>query len=175
MSWHTANDAVPAEGRRLLIDDPARFDGVKVIGADDSPARFAPSGRCPRVWRHTRRGDKCVTVIIDLTPIREGHGPSDVCSQCDATTEGQVRGGVRLPSGPIAGGIPITISGSNLTGTVYAVVAASRRHERSQGDEGKAPLEIGNIRNHHRTPRARDRLGPMSCRKIPHTKYGTYH
>jgi len=28
------------------------------------------------VWRHTRRGDKYVTVIIDLTPIREGTGPS---------------------------------------------------------------------------------------------------
>ena len=28
------------------------------------------------VWRHTRRGDKYVTVIIDLTPIRDGTGPS---------------------------------------------------------------------------------------------------
>ncbi len=28
------------------------------------------------VWRHTRRGDKYVTVIIDLTPIREKTGPS---------------------------------------------------------------------------------------------------
>lgn len=28
------------------------------------------------VWRHTRRGDKYVTVIIDLTPIREGTGPA---------------------------------------------------------------------------------------------------
>lgn len=26
------------------------------------------------VWRHTRRGDKYVTVIIDLTPVREGAG-----------------------------------------------------------------------------------------------------
>ena len=26
------------------------------------------------VWRHTRRGDKYVTVIIDLTPIRDGTG-----------------------------------------------------------------------------------------------------
>jgi transposase len=28
------------------------------------------------VWRHTRRGDKYVTVLIDLTGIREGTGPA---------------------------------------------------------------------------------------------------
>ena len=27
-------------------------------------------------WRHTRRGDKFVTVIIDLTPVRDGTGLS---------------------------------------------------------------------------------------------------
>ena len=64
VSWNTANDAVLDEGRRRLIDDPDRFDGVKVIGVDE------------HVWRHTRRGDKYVTVIIDLTPIRDGTGPS---------------------------------------------------------------------------------------------------
>jgi len=32
VSWNTANDAVLAEGRRVLIDDPHRLDGVKVIG-----------------------------------------------------------------------------------------------------------------------------------------------
>lgn len=56
VSWHTANNAVLTEGKRRLIDDPARFDGVMVIGVDE------------HVWRHTRRGDKYVTVIIDLTP-----------------------------------------------------------------------------------------------------------
>jgi len=35
VSWHTANDAVLAEGRRVLIGDPQRFDGVKVLGVDD--------------------------------------------------------------------------------------------------------------------------------------------
>ena len=64
VTWNTANKAVLAEGRRVLIDDPHRFDGVKVIGVDE------------HVWRHTRRGDKYVTVIIDLTPIRDGTGPS---------------------------------------------------------------------------------------------------
>ena len=28
------------------------------------------------MWRHTRRGDKYVTVIIDLTAVREGTGPA---------------------------------------------------------------------------------------------------
>ena len=64
MSWNTANNAVLAEGRRLLIADPARFDGVTVIGVDE------------HVWRHTRRGDKYVTVIIDLTPVRDKTGPA---------------------------------------------------------------------------------------------------
>jgi transposase len=63
VSWDTANNAVLAEGKRVLIEDPARFDGVKVIGVDE------------HVWRHTRRGDKYVTVIIDLTGIRDGTGP----------------------------------------------------------------------------------------------------
>ena len=28
------------------------------------------------MWRHARRGDKYVTVIIDLTGIRDGTGPA---------------------------------------------------------------------------------------------------
>jgi transposase len=64
VSWHTANDAVLAEGKRVLIDDPSRFDGVAALGVDE------------HVWRHTRRGDKYVTVVIDLTGIRDGTGPA---------------------------------------------------------------------------------------------------
>ena len=64
VSWNTANDAVLAEGQRVLINDPHRFDGVSVIGVDE------------HVWRHTRRGDKYVTVIIDLTSVRDGSGPA---------------------------------------------------------------------------------------------------
>ncbi len=64
VSWDTANDAVLAEGRRVLISNPHRLDGVQVIGVDE------------HAWRHTRRGDKYVTVIIDLTPVREGTGPA---------------------------------------------------------------------------------------------------
>ncbi|PMC76884.1 ISL3 family transposase [Brachybacterium sp. UMB0905] len=64
VAWNTANQAVLEEGYRLLISDPARFEGVRVIGVDE------------HVWRHTGRGERYVTVIIDLTPIREGSGPS---------------------------------------------------------------------------------------------------
>ena len=64
VSWHTANSAVLEEGRRRLIGDPARFDGVTVIGVDE------------HVWRHTRFGDRYVTVVIDLTPVRDGTGPA---------------------------------------------------------------------------------------------------
>jgi transposase len=64
VSWNTANDAVLAEGRRVLISDPARFEGVRVLGVDE------------HVWRHTRAGDKYVTVIIDLTPVAEQTGPA---------------------------------------------------------------------------------------------------
>src|SRR4051794_35499559 len=64
VAWNTANDAVLAEGKRVLIDDATRFDGVRVLGVDE------------HVWRHTRRGDKYVTVIIDLTGIRDGTGPA---------------------------------------------------------------------------------------------------
>ena len=59
VAWNT----VLAEGKRALIDDTTRFDGVTAIGVDE------------HVWRHTRRGDKYVTVIIDLTGIRGGIGP----------------------------------------------------------------------------------------------------
>jgi hypothetical protein len=48
----------------VLIEGPRRFDGVRVIGVDE------------HCWRRTRRGDRYVTVIIDLTPIRDGTGPA---------------------------------------------------------------------------------------------------
>lgn len=62
VAWGIANNAVLAEGKRLLINNLTRFEGVKVIGVDE------------HVWRHTRRGDTYVTVIIDLTPVRDGAG-----------------------------------------------------------------------------------------------------
>jgi hypothetical protein len=55
VAWDTANDAVLAEGQRVLIAIPPDSTASAPIGVDE------------HVWRHTRRGDKYVTVIIDLT------------------------------------------------------------------------------------------------------------
>ena len=64
VSWNTANTAVLTEGQCLLINDPGRFEGVRVIGVNE------------HVWRHTPYGDTYVTVILDVTPIRDRSGPS---------------------------------------------------------------------------------------------------
>src|SRR4051794_13644200 len=86
VSWNTANDAVLAEGRRVLIADPHRFDGVKVIGVDE------------HVWRHTTRGDKYVTVIIDLTPVRDRTGPARLLDMVEGRSK-QVFKDVAVPAG----------------------------------------------------------------------------
>jgi len=39
VSWHTANSAILAEGRRRLIDAPGRFDGVTTLGVDEHVVR----------------------------------------------------------------------------------------------------------------------------------------
>ena len=64
MAWHTASTAILASAQAMLLDDPHRFDGVEVLGVDE------------HVWRHTRWGDRYVTVIIDLTPVRDATGPA---------------------------------------------------------------------------------------------------
>jgi transposase len=85
VSWNTTNTAVLAEGKRVLIDDPHRFDGVKVIGVDE------------HCWRHTRRGDKYVTVIIDLTPVRAGTGPARLLDMVEGRSKKVSRSGL-LPA-----------------------------------------------------------------------------
>ena len=66
VSWNTANTAVLAEGARLLINDPARCKGVRVIGVDE------------HVWRHTPYGDRYVTIILDVMPVHDRSGPSQL-------------------------------------------------------------------------------------------------
>ena len=61
---NTVNADVLDEGRRVLIDDPHRSDGPAAVGVD------------AHVWRHTPSRDTNVTVIIDLTPVRDGTGPA---------------------------------------------------------------------------------------------------
>ena len=52
VAWHTANDAVLAEGKRALIDHPDQFDGVTAIGVDE------------HARRRTERGGPCAPVQI---------------------------------------------------------------------------------------------------------------
>ena len=76
MSWNTANTAVLAEGARLLINDPARFEGVRVIGVDE------------HVWRHTPYGDTYVTVILDVRPVHDRSGPSRLLDMVPGRSKG---------------------------------------------------------------------------------------
>lgn len=92
VSWHTANDAVLAEGKRVLIDDPGRFDGVKVIGVDE------------HVWRHTRGSGRFVTVIIDLTPVRDKTGPSRLLDMVPGALQERVQDLARRPAARLARG-----------------------------------------------------------------------
>lgn len=57
VAWNTANDAVLELGSSLLINDPTRFDDVRVIGTDE------------HLWSHACYGSKYVTGVIALTPI----------------------------------------------------------------------------------------------------------
>ena len=38
-------------------------------------------------WRHTRRGDKFVTVIIDLTPVRDGTGAARLLDMAEGRSK----------------------------------------------------------------------------------------
>ena len=64
ISWHTANNAILTRAEQTITGNPDRFDGVEILGVDE------------HVWRHTRRGDRYVTVMIDLTPVRDRSGPA---------------------------------------------------------------------------------------------------
>ena len=84
VSWNTANDAVLAEGQRLLIADPARLDGVRAVGVDE------------HVWRHTRKGDRYVTVVIDLPGPRRDR-PLSAAGDARRSFEEGVQGLARRP------------------------------------------------------------------------------
>jgi hypothetical protein len=95
VSWNTANDAILAEGKRVLINDQHRFDGVTAIGVDE------------HVWSHARRGDKYVTVIIDLSGVRDGTGPARLLDMIEGRSEQafkpfpRIRSDVLLDHGPV--------------------------------------------------------------------------
>lgn len=59
-SWGAASQAVLAKGMDALIGDASRFEGVESIGVDE------------HVWRHTKLGNRYVTVIVWIS--RRGGG-----------------------------------------------------------------------------------------------------
>ena len=89
VAWDTANDAVQAEGKRILINDENRFD-VTATGVDE------------HVWRHTRRGDKFPTVIIDLTALRDGTGPPQAARHGRGTLQAGIQDLARRPTPSMA-------------------------------------------------------------------------
>jgi hypothetical protein len=74
ISWDTAHMAVTDVGTQLLIDHPGRLDGVEVVGVDE------------HAWRHTRKGDKYVTVIRD--PGRHRPRPAALVARRRLKTSG---------------------------------------------------------------------------------------
>lgn len=64
LGWDLVNGLAMKAVRGLVYDDPSFLDGVRVLGVDE------------HCWRHTSKGDKYVTVLIDLTPAIDTTGPS---------------------------------------------------------------------------------------------------
>lgn len=75
MSWDTADTAVLAEGKRLLIAAPTRFDGVSVLGVDEP------------MWRHTRRCEKYATIDHRPQPGARGQVPGEVAGHSRGTIQ----------------------------------------------------------------------------------------
>lgn len=111
VSWHTANTAVLNEGRRVLIEDPCRLDGVTVIGVDE------------HVWRHTRIGDRYVTVVIDLTPVRENTGPARLLDMVEGRSKAVFRAWLDQQSPTFRDGIEV-VAMDGFTGFRTAAVEA---------------------------------------------------
>ena len=73
-SWGALNTAVLAKGMATLINNPYRLDGVEMVGVDE------------HVWRHTRHGNRYVTVIVDLTP-RKHDQPARLLDMVEGRSE----------------------------------------------------------------------------------------
>ena len=63
---------------------------MRVIGVDE------------HVWRHTPYGDKYVTVILDLTPIRDRSGPSRLLDMIPRRSKGCLQNLASLPAPHLA-------------------------------------------------------------------------
>ncbi|AWT27375.1 hypothetical protein Csp1_26320 [Corynebacterium provencense] len=67
VGWELVNRIAVDAVRDLVYADSAHLDGVRILGVDE------------HVWKHTRRPGEpssMVTVLVDLTPLVDGHGPA---------------------------------------------------------------------------------------------------
>ena len=114
-AWHTVNDAVLAAGRQLLIDNPHRFDGVLIIGVDQ------------HCWRHPRPGktsvQRFVTVVIDLTPVRDRTGPARLLDIVEGRSKQVFTAWLASQSATFRAGIA-TVAMDGFTGFKTAVTEA---------------------------------------------------
>ena len=100
VAWHTVNDAVLTAGRELLIADPTRLHGVEVIGVDEHCWRH-PRGR------QARDVERFVTVIIDLTPVRNGTGPARLLDLVEGRSKAVFRAWLDAQSSTFRAGLQV--------------------------------------------------------------------
>ena len=111
VAWNTASDAILAAGTELLIDTPDRLDGVTTVGVDE------------HVWRHTRHGDKYVTVIIDLTPTRTKTGPSRLLAVIEGRSKQAFKSWLEAQTNAFREGVEV-VAMDGFTGYKSAAVEA---------------------------------------------------
>ena len=95
VAWNTCSDAILALAQELLFTDPSRLDGVATIGVDE------------HVWRHTRHGDRYVTVIIDLTPTRTRTGRSRLLAMVEGRSKHALKTWLQAQSEEFRDGVEI--------------------------------------------------------------------
>ncbi|WP_143225069.1 transposase [Actinomyces naeslundii] len=77
VAWYAANTAVLTRAEQVLNEASDRFEGVEVLGVDDSTARVAPVREVPPLSDATPSGATSTpAVVIDLTPVRQHTGPA---------------------------------------------------------------------------------------------------
>lgn len=108
---HRLGYAILAAGTELLIDSAGRLDGVTTVGVDE------------HVWRHTRNGDKYVTVIIDLTPTRTNTGPSRLLAVVEGRSKQAFKAWLEAQSGTFRDRVEI-VAMDGFTGYKTAAVEA---------------------------------------------------
>lgn len=111
VAWNTCSDAILASAEELLFHDPTRLEGVTTIGVDE------------HVWRHTRFGDKYVTVIIDLTPTRTDTGPSRLLAMIPGRTKQAFKSWLEAQTPAFRDGVEI-VAMDGFTGYKSAAVEA---------------------------------------------------